>query len=881
MRTSTAKRILAGMLVTLTVQTTSLKAAEYFLRTGTTTLTLPNGSNVVMWGFAKDSAFGVMDGTVTVPGPVLTVLPGDSTLTIHLDNRLPEPVSIVIPGQSIVPSPVRMGNGRARSFTTETPTSNGVPVNYVWSNLRPGTFLYESGTHPSVQIQMGLYGCVRKDYAAGQTYSNVNFDAEVTLLYSEVDTALHKAVAEEDYGPGMSVSSTVGYAPKYFLINGQFYTNGLAPALTGNFGDAVMIHFLNAGLETHVPIVNNAYLKLIAEDGFQYSHPKQQYSVFLPAGKTIDAIFTATENGRFAVYDRRLYMVNADVSPGGMLTYLDVAVSSTNLILPANGGVLRSYTSQNGSGTGAAKLTDNAMGAAGYWRSGNTKHPQAFVYSFRNNSFAVLTHAVIYNYGEGSQNRYSKGFHIDVSSDGTNYTMVTNGVLSANTTAQTFDMQDIAGRYVKLVITNGYNSKAWELGEFQVFGTLFTDTTAPVPGTASSPATSSASPITVSYTGASDAGGSGLVSVELWYKKGAGGTWLNSGLTRLGSGSSGSFSFAGMTGNDTYYFGLVAVDGAGNRSASVSGSGDCSTVYTGPISLRNLVLPANGGVLRSYTSQSGSAHNAAKLNDGTTGSASYWMSGNTKKPQEFVYSFSNGNAAVLSHAILYNYGEGSKNRYSRGFHIDVSGDGVNYTVVTNGVLATNGAAQTFSLQGIAGKYVKLVITNGYSAGTWELSEFQVFGAFSSGPVAAGVPLAAPATLKAAGVQTQSAGTSAATEAVVSWPQVWSSSDWSAKCTAGNLVDGDTNTVWVGKADGSPWAVSVDFGKMMKLADLQVLFWDKAWKNTFVGGSVNGTTDWFDVMSNTNSTINVRYLLIEMWYDPAEKTPPAIREIIWK
>ena len=133
----------------------------------------------------------------------------------------------------------------------------------------------------------------------------------------------------------------------------------------------------------------------------------------------------------------------------------------------------------------------------------------------------------------------------------------------------------------------------------------------------------------------------------------------------------------------------------------------------------------------------------------------------------------------------------------------------------------------------------------------------------------------------ADAQIQAAGTPIATEAVVSWPQVWSSSDWSAKHTAGNLIDGNTNTVWVGKADGSPWAVSVDFGKKTSLADLQILFWDKAWKNTFVGGSVNGTNDWFNVMSNTNSTINVRYLLIEMWYDPAEAAPPAIREIIWK
>jgi len=323
-----------GITAALMLQAGQLMAAEYFLRADTTTLTLPNGSNVVMWGFARDTAFGAMDGVVTVPGPMLTVMPGDSTLIIHLDNRLPEPVSVMIPGQSIVPTPVRLGNGRARSFTTETPTTNGAPVDYVWTNLRPGTFLYESATHPSVQVQMGLYGCVRKDYAYGQSYPGVLFNAEVILFYSEVDPALHDAVATGQYGPGQAMPSTVNYLPKYFLINGHPYTNGLTPIPSGQPGDNVMIHFLNAGLETHVPIVNNAYLRLIAEDGFPYPYPKDQYSVFLAAGKTIDALFSSSTSNVFAVYDRRLDMMNgATATPGGMLTYLGVSspVCPTNL----------------------------------------------------------------------------------------------------------------------------------------------------------------------------------------------------------------------------------------------------------------------------------------------------------------------------------------------------------------------------------------------------------------------------------------------------------------------------------------------------------------------------------------------------------------------
>ena len=149
--------LLLGALLALTPPA---RAAEFFLRAAAITTTMPDGAQVVQWGFARDSAFGRGDGTVTVPGPVLTVAPGDSVLTIRLDNRLPEPISLVINGQfstSPAPAPVRQGV-RVRSFTTETPPGNAAPVTYTWSSVRPGTYLYMSGSHPQVQVPMGLYG---------------------------------------------------------------------------------------------------------------------------------------------------------------------------------------------------------------------------------------------------------------------------------------------------------------------------------------------------------------------------------------------------------------------------------------------------------------------------------------------------------------------------------------------------------------------------------------------------------------------------------------------------------------------------------------------------------------------------------------------------
>ncbi len=114
------------------------------------------------------------------------------------------------------------------------------------------------------------------------------------------------------------------------------------------------------------------------------------------------------------------------------------------------------------------------------------------------------------------------------------------------------------------------------------------DLTPPVPGTADSPQYASTSPITVTYSGASDSG-SGLKKVELWYKKNSGGTWSNTNLTPE-IGISGSFSFIPSPANEpaVYYFDLVAEDNAGNRSANPSGDGDCHTIYEAGLGLCQL-----------------------------------------------------------------------------------------------------------------------------------------------------------------------------------------------------------------------------------------------------------------------------------------------------
>jgi FtsP/CotA-like multicopper oxidase with cupredoxin domain len=320
-----------------------LQAATYNLYADVTSLTLPDtGEVVTMWGF------GLQGGPVTIPGPVLTVPPGDTTLTINLRNNLTgvrtglgvdTPVSLVIPGQAMpqgYSGPVRFGAapylGRIRSLSAETPSDNTTIVTYTWNNLKPGTYIYHSGTHLQAQVQMGLYGGVKKDAGFKNVYNigTSAYDSEALIFLSEIDPAFHQAVASNNFGPGKAVTSTINYHPKYFLINGRPYSQSTPPPPLLISGANVLLRFLNAGLQTHVPMLygGGTYLKVLAENGNLYPYVKEEYALTLPALGTADAIINPTVVGSLKLFDRRLNLTNAAATPGGMLTYLNYGMLS-------------------------------------------------------------------------------------------------------------------------------------------------------------------------------------------------------------------------------------------------------------------------------------------------------------------------------------------------------------------------------------------------------------------------------------------------------------------------------------------------------------------------------------------------------------------------
>ncbi len=320
-------------------------AVQYNLRAAAVDIPDPNGGPAIrMWGYAEcPSGFGAACNDVQVPGPALSVPAGDTLLTVNLMNALPEPTSLVVNGLVKPMSPVWFtdaeGRRRVRSFDAEAPANSVNATTYQWSNVRPGTYLYQSGTQPQVQVQMGLYGAVTRNAVdpvattPGQAYPGAAYNSQVTLLYSEIDPDLHAAVAGGTYGPCPiatpdcgNMTSTLNYKPRYFLINGVVYPHSSLRNLQPvGMPGTTLVRMLNAGLTTHVPMLVDRRWDLVAEDANAYANRRPQYTALLPAAKTLDALVTATTP--VAVVDRRLDLSNAGASgDGGMMAFLNLGV---------------------------------------------------------------------------------------------------------------------------------------------------------------------------------------------------------------------------------------------------------------------------------------------------------------------------------------------------------------------------------------------------------------------------------------------------------------------------------------------------------------------------------------------------------------------------
>jgi len=217
-----------------------------------TTLTLPDGSIVPMWGYTCGAVSGgtcsALNPKSTGWSPVVITVPSGQDLQVNLTNGLvfganKIPTSLVIVGQvggglgdvskrtttaspnhdnqpttwpianaGPIFTPPAQG-ARVQSFSTEV--AGGGNATLTWTAPRPGTYLIESGTHPSIQGPMGLYGVLVVTSAPsvstlGTAYPGVTYSADIPMLFGEIDAAQNTAVNTAVNTPGFSESATIG-----------------------------------------------------------------------------------------------------------------------------------------------------------------------------------------------------------------------------------------------------------------------------------------------------------------------------------------------------------------------------------------------------------------------------------------------------------------------------------------------------------------------------------------------------------------------------------------------------------------------------------------------------------------------------------------------
>ncbi|MEV8631729.1 multicopper oxidase domain-containing protein [Streptosporangium sp. NPDC051023] len=262
----------------------------------------PDGNSVLMWSYAP------AQGGFQSPGPVLCVEQGDE-VTVRLHNDLAEPVSIVFPGQLAVG-----GTGAPGLLAKEAPA--GGDATYTFTAGRPGTYVYESGSDPSKQVEMGLYGALVVRPAGHPDYAYdaaTRFDPkrEYLMLLSDIDPDLHHAVET-----GGTYDFTT-LRNRYFAINGRQFpdtlqNNGVSwlPAqpygalvrvksydATGNPLPA-LIRMANVGALNHPFHPHGNHVRQIAQDGRPLRTPDggdatgEHFGRTVASGQTQDFLFT-------------------------------------------------------------------------------------------------------------------------------------------------------------------------------------------------------------------------------------------------------------------------------------------------------------------------------------------------------------------------------------------------------------------------------------------------------------------------------------------------------------------------------------------------------------------------------------------------------------
>ena len=276
-----------------------------------------DGNSVYTWGYALDA------GTMQYPGPTL-ILDQGNTITITLRNELPLEagrVSMVFPGHH-----VNASGGFAGLLTREAPPDGITAVTYTFYTEHAGTYLYHSGSNPTLQIEMGLMGVIIvRPYGYNpmmpRAYNHPDsaYDMEYLFLLSEMDPLIHEIVEFSGVAALQSSDFLSHYFPNYWFINGRTAPDTMVAPGTSwlptqpyncmpmmHPGDKLLMRVIDAGRDLHPFHHHGNHSLIIARDGrLLESAPgvsgpdlaQEVFTIQSVPGETVDAIFEWTGAG--------------------------------------------------------------------------------------------------------------------------------------------------------------------------------------------------------------------------------------------------------------------------------------------------------------------------------------------------------------------------------------------------------------------------------------------------------------------------------------------------------------------------------------------------------------------------------------------------------
>jgi manganese oxidase len=287
-----------------------------------------DGVQIYMWGYGASVGSGGT-GLMQISGPTLLVNQGE-TVSISFTNNLPTKTSMIFPGQGSV----TVTGGAAGVLAQEA--APGQTVTYSFTAAQPGTYLYQSGTQPGLQSEMGLVGALIV-YPSGNpagskwayNHAGTAYDRETLFVVSDADSDIHAAVDEQvkafKAAPGYTAASEGLFTadlsqrfPKYWFLNGRTSPDVFAKNFVGEMphqpyntlprlhpGEKMLLRMIGAGTDLHPMHHHGNNSWAIARDGRMLgSTPAagpnlafSDYTIKVVPGQTLDAVWSWTGAG--------------------------------------------------------------------------------------------------------------------------------------------------------------------------------------------------------------------------------------------------------------------------------------------------------------------------------------------------------------------------------------------------------------------------------------------------------------------------------------------------------------------------------------------------------------------------------------------------------